>query len=243
LDCRLTSLHWNQNAHQRVTQVSDLSFDHNAVFASCLSVPFRPAVDGRLRPGHAAAISRVLERPARRDREHRRRRPGGCVCRRDHVRPSVAMDRKRIRAFAGRHQPVWLCGVTFLRTLGIEIVFGREGPVGNADNHDNGRRWKPGGSRSPLKTEFTFPPLALTFSSRSDRRRFKDHAALYLANKVFLFRDVATAENSGSGVFDPITKSTCAWHDHRGSADHRRLPKPQTKDAELFVLERVGHSG
>jgi|SRR6516165_4602299 hypothetical protein len=31
------------------------------------------------------------------------------------------------------------------------------------------------------------------------------------------------------------------WVDHRGSADHRRLPKPQTKDAELFVLRAFLH--
>ena len=62
------------------------------------------------------------------------------------------MDGKRIRPFAGRHQwwrqcyghldPVWLAkspralagrlrrAQTFLRTLGIEIVFGREGRLG-----------------------------------------------------------------------------------------------------------------
>jgi hypothetical protein len=52
------------------------------------------------------------------------------------------MDGKRIGPFADRHQPVWLAkkpralagrlrrAQPFLRTLGIEIVFGREGRFG-----------------------------------------------------------------------------------------------------------------
>jgi hypothetical protein len=93
--------------------------------------------------------SRLFQQPARRNREHRRRRPSGGPCARDLARPS-AMDRKLIRPSVGwrqccrqsqvRNRSGWsktpaLAGrlrraQTFLRTLGIEIVFGREGRLG-----------------------------------------------------------------------------------------------------------------
>ena len=79
-----------------------------ALWATACESAFRPA--GTLEAAY-------YKQPARRDREHRRRRPGSGPCARAHGRPS-AMDGKRIRPFAGRHQcwrqcygrldPVWL---------------------------------------------------------------------------------------------------------------------------------------
>jgi hypothetical protein len=51
--------------------------------------------------------NRLFRQPARRDREHSRRRPGGVPCARAHRRQST-MDGNRIGPSAGRHPPGWL---------------------------------------------------------------------------------------------------------------------------------------
>jgi hypothetical protein len=80
----------------------------------CLDPPKRPMIfvnvnllGGRPFRSMRRAAGQPRTQPARRDREYHRQRSRGGRCPRDHGRQS-AMERKRIRSFADRRQPVWL---------------------------------------------------------------------------------------------------------------------------------------
>jgi hypothetical protein len=98
----------------------------------------------------AGTLQTAYSKPARRDREHDRRRSGGGLCARAHGRQST-MDGKRIRPSAGRHQPGWLAkkspGTRWPAAAGTDLSphtgdrdrLWARGAVRDAHNQDNER--------------------------------------------------------------------------------------------------------